>query len=447
MLVDRARLRSDPARLRADARRIARAVDRVAPGQDYLIDNISNTLQVARDDAAVGKRMFVFLGLPGVLLAAFLAAYAGSILASAQRREQATLRIRGAHRAHLRRILATRTARARRCRLRARCRPRVRCGADHPRRGHAVRGVDQRARGVGAHRRSHRHARDGTGPLPPGSQRPAPRGRARSAARSPRARSRCGSDGGSTLALVAVAIGAEIVALRSGAFDAPIASVSAGEAVSLPSSLLIAPMVRVDRGRAARGATRRVVRLAAARPDLALRPVVGGTLLRSVRRRSRTLAAGIIGVGLVSAFGVSIVMFASTYDEAKAADARFAVGADLRITPSVLSPRPSPSYASTLTVDGVSGVTPIVFKLDNSVLIGPHNQDRENLTAIDPTSFGTSAPCRTRSSSASRPRTRSVRCVPIRGASSSSRRRPTISRWSEATTCRSCSRRAPSTRC
>src|SRR5439155_19853617 len=69
----------------------------------------SNTLQVASRDAAVGKRMFLFLGLPGVLLAAFLGAYAASILAGAQRRERATLRIRGAHRGHLLRMLAYRT--------------------------------------------------------------------------------------------------------------------------------------------------------------------------------------------------------------------------------------------------------------------------------------------------------------------------------------------------
>ena len=53
--------------------------------------------------------MFFFLGLPGVLLAAFLAAYAGSILASTQRRERANLRLRGADRRHLRRMLLYRT--------------------------------------------------------------------------------------------------------------------------------------------------------------------------------------------------------------------------------------------------------------------------------------------------------------------------------------------------
>ncbi|MDP9222710.1 MAG: hypothetical protein M3P18_02435, partial [Actinomycetota bacterium] len=104
VLVDRARLRSDPGTALEQTKQIAAAIGRIGPGQGYLIDNISNALEVARDDAAVGKRMFLFLGLPGLLMAAFLAAYAGRILAAAQRREHANLRVRGAHRGHLRRI-------------------------------------------------------------------------------------------------------------------------------------------------------------------------------------------------------------------------------------------------------------------------------------------------------------------------------------------------------
>ena len=65
--------------------------------------------QVASDDARTAKRMFVFLGLPGALLAAILTSYAGGVLASALRREQAILRIRGANRRHLLRMHALRT--------------------------------------------------------------------------------------------------------------------------------------------------------------------------------------------------------------------------------------------------------------------------------------------------------------------------------------------------
>ena len=106
--VDRARLEADPATALAQTTAVAAAIDRIGPGQDYLIDNISNTLAVASDDAAIGRRLFLFLGLPGLLMAAFLAAYAGSLLAEAQRREHANLRVRGAHRGHLRGSPSTR---------------------------------------------------------------------------------------------------------------------------------------------------------------------------------------------------------------------------------------------------------------------------------------------------------------------------------------------------
>jgi putative ABC transport system permease protein len=116
--------------------------------------------------------------------------------------------------------------------------------------------------------------------------------------------------------------------------------------------------------------------------------VIGGNLARSLRRRGWALGSGMIAVGLVVAFGVSLAMFAAVYDDSKAADSRFTVGSDVRVTPSVLSRRPHPpSFASQLEVPGVRAATPVVFKLENSVLIGPHDQNRKDLAAIEPASF------------------------------------------------------------
>jgi putative ABC transport system permease protein len=115
---------------------------------------------------------------------------------------------------------------------------------------------------------------------------------------------------------------------------------------------------------------------------------VGGTLARSLRRRAGELATGILVVGLVVAFGASLAMFSATYDSAKAADARFLVGADLRITPSALSPRPHPAaFAADLKVEGVSAVTPVVFRLESAVVLGVDTQDVKALAAIDPEGF------------------------------------------------------------
>ncbi len=139
--------------------------------------------------------------------------------------------------------------------------------------------------------------------------------------------------------LLAAAAIAEVIALRSGAFDAPIASVSAGEAVSLPSHLLLAPLIAWlggvllvgprRPGGSPRGFPCPVAALRSRGPrDPDPQPAATG------RGRS---PPGSSASGLVVAFGVSLAMFAATYDAAKAADARFVVGSDLRITPSVLS--------------------------------------------------------------------------------------------------------------
>lgn len=191
------------------------------------------------------------------------------------------------------------------------------------------------------------------------------------------------------LALLAVGAVAEVVALRTGALNPPSGSVYSGVAISLPSRLLLTPLV------AWVGGLLLFVRLPLAIASRApapsthpFGPVIGGIVSRSVRRRPWALASGIIVLGLVVAFGTSLAIFGATYDAAKAADSRFVVGSDLRITPSVLGAGSHPrSFASELTVAGVSAASPVVFGLENSVLIGPHNQRARNLAAIDPASF------------------------------------------------------------
>jgi putative ABC transport system permease protein len=393
VLVDRSRLQSDPATALTQTMAVARSIGWIAPQQGYLIDNISNTLQVAKDDAAVGKRMFIFLGLPGVLLAAFLAAYAGSILAGAQRRERANLRIRGAHRGHLLRMLAYRTLAfasvgsllgaalgflsamvilGRATLFEAAVGDLVVSGLIGVAVGMLTTALAMYVPG----RRS--------------LAREISRERGEMAAVTAPAWRRLRLD----FALLAGAAIAEVVAFRAGAFDAPTGSVSAGEAVSIPSPLLLPALVAWFGGTLL---SVRVFQAIASRLPLPapprFGPLIRGTLRRSVKRRSRTLAAGIVGVGLVVAFGMSLAMFTATYDAAKAADSKFVVGSDLRVTPSVLSPRPHPpGLASKLQVPGVSAATPVVSKLENAVLIGRYNQDLKQLTAVDPASFERVAP-------------------------------------------------------
>ncbi len=163
-----------------------------------------------------------------------------------------------------------------------------------------------------------------------------------------------------------------------------------------------------------------------------------------MRRRAPDLAGGIIGVGLVVAFGVGLALFAGTYDAAKAADTRFALGADIRITPSVLAThRPDAAAASSFLVPGVRAVSPVVFDVENAVLIGPHNQQRENLAAIDPATIAEVAPLPDEVfvDATGAGTIRALAADPT--ASWSTRRRPTICRSMSMTTCASSSRSVP----
>jgi putative ABC transport system permease protein len=390
VLVQRGRLRSDPGRALAQTRAVARAIAAVAPGQDELIDNISNTLAVARADAAVGRRMFVFLGLPAVLLAAFLTAYTGSILAIAGRREQAILRIRGAHRGHLRRMLGYRT-------LALAGTGSVVGAALGLLSATAVLGPDAlRAAGAGQLLASGALA-VGLGMLVTGLALYAPGARALRREISDERKELAVAPGGRAalrvvrdVAVLAVAAVVGVLALRAARFEATSGSVSEGRAVSaMPPQLLLAPLMLWFAGALVAS---RTVRGIAARLPLPAPPRFGpplsGTLRRSLRRRARSLGTGIAGVALVVAFGTALALFSDTYDGAKAADAAFVVGSDLRVTPSVLYPRPvPPAYAAQLEVAGVGAMTPVASKLDNAVLIGPYDQDRATLAAIEPAGF------------------------------------------------------------
>jgi putative ABC transport system permease protein len=390
VLVDRAQLRSDPASALAQTEAIARSVRRVAPDQTHLVDNVSNALAVAVDDAAVGKRMFVFLGLPGALLAAFFAAFVGSILATTQRREHASLRIRGAHRGHLRRLLLYRTL--------------VLAGVaallgtalgflsvvailgsgtvfdaapgDLVQSTLASLAVGMVATAIGlyvpARRSLNRQVSEVRGELAVAR-----------VARWQRLRL--------DLALLATAAVGQAVALATGVLDSTGGggSVSAGEAVTLPSYLLLAPLVAWAGGSLlcvrAFGAV--TSRLPVPRPPR-FGPIIRGTLSRSLRRRSSELATGVVGLGLVVAFGMSLEMFSATYDAGKAADARFVIGSDVRVTPSVLTAPPNRlAFAAGLRVAGVAAATPVLSRPENSVLIGERNQKRTSLAAIEPASF------------------------------------------------------------
>ncbi len=385
-------LNVEPGAALGETRAIALAVTAVASHQDYLIDNISNTLAVARDDAGLGKRMFIFLGVPGALLAAMLASYAGSVLAVAQRKEQATLRVRGASRRHLLAMLG--------CRVGA-----ITIAGSLA--GVAL-GYLSAVVVLGHATLTQATTRSlvvsgliGTvgGLLSTGAalylmgRRSIDRGmNADTAGLAPKAPvwRRLHLD---VVGLVLLGVGTA-VAIKTSAFDGTPGSVYSGRATKLPLALLMLPIAAWITGilLASRGFGRLLRARRSNAPTSFGRPL--RTLYRlSIRRRSWAVSDGVVVVALIVALGTSLSLLTTSYNTAKAADARYVVGSDLRVSPKPTSdPALRAVDAAGLTVDGVDAVTPIVYGVHNVVLRSRRTEELSSLAAIDPTSFAKVAP-------------------------------------------------------
>ncbi len=390
--LDRDLLDADPATALGQTQRIAGDVNNVATQQDYVLDNISNTLGVASADAAVAKRLFVFLGVPGGLLAAFLAAYAGSVLAQGQRREQATLRVRGASRRHLLRMLALRTALL------------TAVGAVL---GLVIGyvavllilGQESLSRASSASLVSSALVGTLGGLLATGTalyltgrrgiDQEINEDRARLAGSPPLWR-RLRLD---LLGAVVVAA-CTILAVRAHAFEGASGSVYFGRAVSLNLTLLVLPVAVWITGSllAARICGSALTRSQPRSTSAVGRPLP--SLFRlSVGRRPWSIANGAVVVSLIVAVAVSLAIFTASYDRAKVTDARFATGSDLRITP---GPASTQTYgvddAKAFRTAGVADSTPVIYAVSNVILRSQRTSDPANVAAIRPEEFARVAP-------------------------------------------------------
>lgn len=89
-------LPADPAAAYTDVTGQARNYETRLAGAAIVGDNLAARLDVARSDALYAQVLFLFLGLPGVLLAGVLTAVLVASGAVTRRRDQALLRLRGA---------------------------------------------------------------------------------------------------------------------------------------------------------------------------------------------------------------------------------------------------------------------------------------------------------------------------------------------------------------
>jgi putative ABC transport system permease protein len=89
-------LPGDPAAAYTDVSSAARNLEVRLAGTALVGDNLGSTLSAARSDALYAQVLFLFLGLPGAVLAGLLTTAVASSGADRRRREQALLRTRGA---------------------------------------------------------------------------------------------------------------------------------------------------------------------------------------------------------------------------------------------------------------------------------------------------------------------------------------------------------------
>jgi putative ABC transport system permease protein len=377
--INRARLASDPSTAAVFTQGLKRSIERTAPGQVVVIDNLSDALTAARGDSILAKILFLFLGLPGVLLAAYLSRYAGGLLAQAQRRERATLRTRGARPEHLVRALTYNTV------FVAAAGSLLGLGLGLGALFLIFGGASLAGAAPGAFllsvvlsvaagvittglalyfpglRSLRREASEERRELESGTAAPA--------------WLRLRLD----IAFLAAAAIVGVITYLSGGFKPTPAE---GQSVSLSFYTLLAPLlgwvgatllaVRLIHFAAGRAPDRRTGRFGS---------LTAGTLSRSLKRRSGSIASGVIAISLAVAFGSSLAIFVATYQAEKQADARFVVGSDLRVTASSLTPQAA-GFASQLRVAGVTDVTAVAQT--SSALVGT---DKRALVAVDAAKF------------------------------------------------------------
>jgi putative ABC transport system permease protein len=352
-------------------------VERSLPGQVQFVDNLSDALTTAAEDSQYAQALYVMLALPGALIALGVAYLAALGTSERDRRDLALLRARGARR---RDLLAMAMAESIAIGLLAGL-----VGA-----GLGLAAVDLVVSG-GAQLTLGRAlttvaASVALGILGAGSARlravGSVLGRSVADARRGAGRGHRPAWHRYYLDLVALALSGLIYWLTIRTGFAAVLNPDANPALSLSVYMFFGPallwigatllLVRL-RGRATGWLTNR---LAARNPGS-----LGSLLLSSASRRSAAINRGLVVVGLLLAYGVSLAIFAATYNQQANVDAQLTLGADVTVG---APPGAIAGHDLTAKVDAVNGVR-ATTALDHSyAYVGPDLQDTYG---IDPASF------------------------------------------------------------
>lgn len=358
-------------------------IERRGAGSFQLIDDASATLEPLAADLAWGQILFIFLALPGILLALALSHLAADATADATRRHAALLRARGASGRNLRQIFLIATAL-------------VALGG-------ALGGA---ALGIGVTLALNGADLASTDEMIPALMRAALlavglttvlataaaawplREQLRdevAAGRQQLQRTRAPLWQRLYFDLAAIIAAVAVYLLLGGAVH-PLLNAEGNPTVSLALSSFLAPLLFWS------GGTLLLLRLAGGlmRRGRGLGPLLGrllgpgGDLAgRTLASRGAEAARAIVIVALSVSFATSVLIFDATYRQQQRVDAELSLGADLKLT----SQAPIGADAVAAAQGrGISAETPFV---DRVVYVGSEAQD---MLAIDPTGLAATSP-------------------------------------------------------
>ena len=380
-------LSPDPATAFADVMARAKNLEAKLVGGGLVGDNLSAQLDAARGDAVYAELLFLFLGLPGAVLAALLTSVIGAAGGERRRREQALLRIRGAS---PRTIVGL-------------------AGAEALLVGVLGSGIGL-AGAVLASRLTFGASRFGStlGQAVAWAAVAALAGLILAAltiglpawkdARSLSGRGARGVVGRGRRPLWArLYLDVWLLALAGVIFWQSVRSgyqvVLAPEGVATISvnySTFLAPLA-LWVGAALLSWRISTAVLSRGRPLLAraTRPLAGelaGVVAASMSRQRRLLSRGLMIIGLTASFAVSTAIFNTTYSQQSRVDAQLTNGADVTAATTAATGLPPGALAATSRLNGVAAVQPMMHRF---AYVG---NDLQDLYGINPTRIGTATP-------------------------------------------------------
>ena len=387
--MDRSLLPSDPTKAALQTDSFRRQVERQFPGQIKVVDNLSGAFKTAQADVLSAKILFIFLGLPGVALAAYLAKFAAELFAEAQRREIGLLRTRGATPGQITSILAVTSLF-------------LAIGGSFlglvfgmlilfiSAGSQAMTGINPFSAGfdwamfansAGIALLAGLVLTFLAAFLPTfGTLRNEITQERRNVRRVEQAPfwKRAFLD----VILLGAAAVVLLVTQLNGGFKP---TGNEGAAISLSFYIFLSPFF------AWIGLTLLTLRLVEGGLARASRPLaslfsrlfgeIGEIAGKSISRRTGQISAAITVIALTLSFGTSLALFQQTYTQEKQLDSQYIVGSDIRLTPALNTPQ-LPDFASKLQLPGVAGVTAVTR--DPQALVG---SEKNTVYGIDVPSF------------------------------------------------------------